>query len=189
MTKPALSSDDITQPSCHTQIWMTKKLVAGINALRSLSWKSAAKTCRYYSVWLSFFWFSGCIRVCFLLLKQEAHTRMGKMEALHTIRTTSSRVRMTCGRRVRDTCYMKGRKLSGFIPVKAQLAKDHQRPGFSQAESNLMTQINGIAPKGAICCCPRGRREALWLDLGSFWRFLRRVSFLHIWGRLKGSSN
>lgn len=131
------------------------------------------------------------VTVCLLLLKQEAHIRMGKMEALHTIRTSLRRVRMTCGRKVRDTDYNRHTCHQALFPLKFNQPKaTRDQLQISWAESNIMTPSSDVGcPQVTICCCPKGKRKHLWLDLGSCWRILRRASFLHIWGRVKRSSS
>lgn len=67
---------------------------------------------------------------------------MGKVKTLWISRTKLKGVRITCGGRFRDTSY----KI--FVPVKAQIAKDHHRQAFSWTEADLNTRHSeGRPPK------------------------------------------
>lgn len=160
-------------PMSHPQTCVTKKLMGGRTMLSSLSWESAAETCG--SIMSDFYSPSDSVGVtgfvsCFW---SSQHIKGGKNGSSSgkqdkTERSQDYRVRMgNIGNK-------------SFVPVKAWSVKDHWREAYSWAESDLVTQCReGGCPKGTVYCCSRRRKEAPLLDLGSCWKFQKRVLFLH----------
>lgn len=134
----------------------------------------------FLTLWVELF-------VSWFWIKQ--HIKDGSKKALQISRTKLRGAGTTCGGRVRD------RRHKSFVSAKAQSTKDHQRQRLMWAKSYVITQVHEEGyPKGNICCCPRGKRNASFVKIGflmkeGFWEGSHFCTGCYFWGRIRRSSH